>query len=68
MCRGRQHGHTTSLQEILEMAMPKASKYRQLWRSNRWLVDFLKMMKARESMSPICGLGLSTLVSCTDGT
>lgn len=48
--------------------MPKASTYRQQWRSNRRLVDFLKMMKARESMSAICGLGLSTLVSCANGT
>lgn len=61
-------GRTTSLQEILEMAMPKVSRYRQQWRSNSRLVDFLKMMKARVSMSPICGLGLRTLVSCTDRT
>lgn len=62
------HERTTSLQEILEMAMPKVSKYRQQCRSNRKLVDFLKMMKASESMSPICGLGLSTLVSYTNRT
>lgn len=62
------HGLTTSLQEILEMAMPKVSTYRQQCRSNRRLVDFLKMMKARERMSAICGLGLSTLVSCANRT
>lgn len=62
------HGRTTSLQDILEMAMPKVSRYRQQWRSNRRLVDFLKMMKARDSMSPIWGLGLRTLVSYTNGT
>lgn len=50
------------------MAMPKVSRYRQQWCSNRRLGDFLKMMKARESMSAICGLGLRTLVSYTSTT
>lgn len=52
--------------EILEMTMPKASRYRQGWCSNRWLDDFLKMMKARVRMSPMCRPGLSTLVSYTE--
>lgn len=59
---------TTSLLEILDKTMPKASRYKQGWCSNRWLDDFLKMMKARVRMSPTCIPGLSTLVSCTEGT
>lgn len=67
MATARHEERTTSLMDILEIAMPKASRYRQGWRSNRWLDDFLKMMKARLSMSPMCKLGLNTLVSYAEG-
>lgn len=67
MATARHEERTTSLMDILEIAMPKASRYRQGWRSNRWLDDFLNMMKARLSMSPMCKLGLNTLVSYAEG-